>query len=103
MSDLTNQRFGRIVALRDVGTGPTGRRWLCRCDCGKEFERAAGQLRRQANNGVTQMCLGCNQAQRQERAKRFKRFGARRRKDQLTRTGSLWAAAEIQDLDEVLA
>lgn len=41
--DITGQRFGRLVALRLVDTpyiSPAGkktRRWLCRCDCGKEI------------------------------------------------------------------
>lgn len=39
--DLTDERFGRLVAVRDVGTitkgKATGRAWLWRCDCGAEF------------------------------------------------------------------
>lgn len=40
--DLTGQRFGRLTVLRLADTPyitPTGkatRRWVCRCDCGKE-------------------------------------------------------------------
>lgn len=30
--DLTNQRFGRLVALKYIGAS----KWLCKCDCGNE-------------------------------------------------------------------
>lgn len=33
--DITGHRFGRLVAVRDVGTsGERGRLWVCQCDCG---------------------------------------------------------------------
>ena len=36
-TDLTNKRFGHLVAIRDVGVNKKGRRlWLCSCDCGKD-------------------------------------------------------------------
>lgn len=43
IKDLTGQRFGRLVALRESSTpyispkGKPARRWVCRCDCGKEI------------------------------------------------------------------
>lgn len=34
--DLTGQRFGRLVAIKDVGINKYGKHlWLCQCDCGK--------------------------------------------------------------------
>lgn len=37
MKDLTMQRFGRLVAIKPVGTDKWGNyRWLCKCDCGNE-------------------------------------------------------------------
>lgn len=41
MIDLTGQRFGQLVVLSETSpyTSPAGkktRRWLCRCDCGKQ-------------------------------------------------------------------
>src|SRR5437867_1727450 len=48
--DLTNQRFGKLVALQHIGRGF----WSVRCDCGKEFEVAGAQLR----NGQIASC-GC--------------------------------------------
>lgn len=41
--DLTGQRFGRLVVLREADEpyrsprGIPSRRWVCRCDCGKEI------------------------------------------------------------------
>lgn len=35
--DLTNQRFGYLVALRPVGSTRRGVQWACRCDCGVEL------------------------------------------------------------------
>jgi hypothetical protein len=32
--DLSGQRFGRLVAVRDVGSNGKRRLWECRCDCG---------------------------------------------------------------------
>lgn len=35
--DLTGQRFGRLVAIKQVGKNKSGYQlWLCRCDCGGE-------------------------------------------------------------------
>lgn len=48
--DISNQRFGRSVALEYVGN----HRWKCKCDCGNEFLAYSLQLRK----GVTQSC-GC--------------------------------------------
>ena len=43
--DLTGQRFGKLVAIEDVGGSPYGRQWRCRCNCGQETIAIAGQLR----------------------------------------------------------
>ena len=32
--DLTGQRFGRLVVLRQVGSRKRSALWLCKCDCG---------------------------------------------------------------------
>lgn len=54
---LAGQRFGRLVALRDMGRAPDGhRQWLCRCDCGAETTVRVGHLRSVAVG--TQSC-GC--------------------------------------------
>jgi len=52
---LQGQRFGRLVAIRDIGHGTSGcRLWLCRCDCGEEAQVVTSSLRR----GLTKSC-GC--------------------------------------------
>ena len=52
--DLTNQRFGRLVAIQSVGSRHGNMYWLCECDCGNTKEIAANSLRR----GTTISC-GC--------------------------------------------
>lgn len=53
--DLTNQRFGRLTALRSIRSNKAGNRvWLCVCDCGKTKEVTAAGLR----FGQTRSC-GC--------------------------------------------
>ena len=42
-SELSGLRFGRLIALRDVGTDGQHRQWLCRCDCGAERVYPAGR------------------------------------------------------------
>ena len=58
---LQGQRFGRLVALRDVGRSGQSRLrlWLCECECGKMATVASGNLR----SGHTQSC-GCIQYER---------------------------------------
>lgn len=51
---LAGQRFGRLVALRDVGSACQQRLWHCRCDCGDEVTVMARSLR----SGNTKSC-GC--------------------------------------------
>jgi len=53
--DITGQRFGRLIVLRD--TGKRYRRyviWACKCDCGKLVEVPSGDLR----SGKIKSC-GC--------------------------------------------
>lgn len=56
--DLTGQRFGRLVAIKDAGyTKNRSRVWECKCDCGNTAFVQAGNLK----NGHTKSC-GCLQA-----------------------------------------
>lgn len=58
--DLTGQRFGRLIAIKDVGKNKWGsRRWLCRCDCGNLTEAISSRLRA----GCPQSC-GCLQREK---------------------------------------
>ena len=53
--DITGQRFGRLVALKRVGTDQNkNATWLCQCDCGGTKIAPSTALR----NGFTQSC-GC--------------------------------------------
>lgn len=53
-TDITSQRFGRLVAVKKVDGWYRGQWWLCRCDCGSEATVVYASLRR----GLTHSC-GC--------------------------------------------
>lgn len=57
VKDITNQRFGKVVALAFVGMFKHKARWKCRCDCGNESTHSAIDLR----SGNTTSC-GCVKA-----------------------------------------
>ena len=52
--DLTGQRFGRLVVIREYGRKNGHVAWLCKCDCGNEVVINGAYLR----NGKSQSC-GC--------------------------------------------
>lgn len=52
--DLTNQRFGRLIALKDIGTQFGKRLWRCKCDCGSYTNVVSSKL---IENGV--LSCGC--------------------------------------------
>lgn len=59
LKDLTNCRFGRLVALCVVGVDKRrGAIWKCRCDCGNEVELIGSKL----TTGTTKSC-GCLQSE----------------------------------------
>lgn len=43
--DITGTRYGRLVAIKRVGTSGGHALWLCVCDCGVECEKTLGKLR----------------------------------------------------------
>lgn len=54
-NDLSGKRFGRLIALKDVGKTPQGKRkWECICDCGQTTIAPSGGL----SNGDYKSC-GC--------------------------------------------
>lgn len=56
--DLTGQRFGRLVAINDIGRNKSGAvMWRCSCDCGREVVVRCADLR----NGAQKSC-GCYRA-----------------------------------------
>ena len=45
--DLTGMRFGRLVAIKIVGTAKSGHKiWLCKCDCGNDHEVTSASLQK---------------------------------------------------------
>lgn len=78
--DLAGKRFDRITILSGAGStgapGAPGRRklWLCRCDCGQEFTRTTGALRR--SEIARAASCGCERAERIGQLRRT--HGARR-------------------------
>lgn len=58
--DLTGKRFGKLVVIRRTAdhcqpSGQKKRKWLCKCDCGKEIEVREDSLK----TGNTKSC-GCS-------------------------------------------
>lgn len=59
-TELTGQRFGRLVVLHEDGRDKWGQAlWKCKCDCGSEVTVRGGDLR----NGHTTSC-GCFHSER---------------------------------------
>ena len=45
MRDLTGQKFGRLTAIKPVGSNKYGNKlWQCECECGKLHVAASGKL-----------------------------------------------------------
>lgn len=61
--DLTGQRYGRLVVVREVEPKDYSRRFLCRCDCGEEKTVYMTALR----SGNAQSC-GCLRDERTSQA-----------------------------------
>lgn len=58
--DLIGHRYGELIVLAAAGqTAAKKTKWLCRCDCGKEFVAVGGSLR----SGHTTTC-GCSYLRR---------------------------------------
>ena len=53
--DLTGQRFGKLVAVKSIGSKNGQRMWECECDCGKKIVAKASSL----SAGNTNSC-GCS-------------------------------------------
>ncbi len=49
--DITSQRFGRLIAIKKVGTDSRRNAiWLCKCDCGNECQRIVAELTKNKNH-----------------------------------------------------
>lgn len=69
--DITNQRFGRLIALYPNGKTSNGiTLWHCQCDCGTEKDIRITSL----NNGETKSC-GCLRSDFKAQDLTNKRFG----------------------------
>ena len=69
--DLTGNRYGRLVAIRNTGEKKrTSFVWECQCDCGNIAYVPAGHL----TNGGTQSC-GCLHRETIQKDRRGQRFG----------------------------
>lgn len=70
--DLTGRRFGKLTVLRRVKNKNNRTCWLCRCDCGREKEVSAHDLK----TGKVKSC-GCRQFYKGKGVKDIsgKRFG----------------------------
>lgn len=55
IQDLTGQRFGKLIALREDGRNNGNVLWCCKCDCGNYHSTRASNLKR----GRTKTCGGC--------------------------------------------
>lgn len=59
--DLTGQRFGRLVVIKEAGRAKDGRvLWLCKCDCGGYTSTPSTKTLR---NGTCRSC-GCIERER---------------------------------------
>lgn len=70
--DLTGLRFGRLVAVRDVGSMRAFRLWQFKCDCGSIIERTTASV----VHGGTGSC-GCFQREESSRRNSLKIEGQR--------------------------
>ena len=52
--DLTGKRYGKLTAIKDIGTKDNRRLWLCKCDCGRETTIIT------SNWGSIKSCGHCN-------------------------------------------
>lgn len=96
MEDITNIKFGHLVALE-----PTNKRsgtqvvWKCRCDCGNITEASSGSLK----NGTTISC-GCIRSKGQEKISKLLNtnnlmYQTEKKFDNLKFGDSIWSKARF--------
>ena len=54
IKDLSNQKFGKLIALYPIESNTAHKQWHCKCDCGNECNVESSRL----IAGITQSC-GC--------------------------------------------
>lgn len=92
IKDLTGQRFGRLVAIRQDGRDKYGRvMWLCQCDCG-----SAKTIRsRDLTSGRTQSCGCLNKERIIELNKRRSTHGG-----SYSRIYGVWSGIKVRCFDK---
>lgn len=87
--DITGQKFGRLTALRRVGSNGHSALWLCKCDCGNETVVTLSHLK----GGQTRSC-GCLLKETRKTSGKKSGIGIRTKKhgDFGTRLYRIWAA-----------
>lgn len=58
-SAMVGRRFGMLIVLCEYDRTRNGRRWSCRCDCGRKAIRAGTSLRQGLKHGERASCLTC--------------------------------------------
>lgn len=79
--DLTGQRFGRLVVVKEAPNKSGRIRWVCLCDCGKEHTTYAKLLR---NGG----CISCGCYRNELATKRLKSIPLQVQKERGFKLGS---------------
>lgn len=60
--ELTGKMFGKLIVLEFAGPDKYGKSlWRCKCSCGNEITKAAGDLRRMSEGH----CIKCNRGHNQ--------------------------------------
>lgn len=87
--DITNQRFGKLIALYDTGIRKNRQAlWHCKCDCGKECDVLGNSLR----SGHTTSC-GCKRYDKKVEdltGKKFNNLTVLERKGSDSNRRALW-------------
>lgn len=94
--NLSGHRFGKLVAICDIGRTKRGRVWKCRCDCGGETTSVSTYLK----NGHKRSC-GCLHAESAKVAGQKQRTHGHTSKDR-KRTASeyhAWASMKSRCLN----
>ena len=75
--DLTDQRFGRLIAKEPIGKANDGSiKWRCECDCGNETTVVACDLRRKSTKARHRATHSCGCLARELSAARLRKHGA---------------------------
>lgn len=68
-TDISGKRFGRLVAIKRVGTYYSSTLWECKCDCGNIVNIPLQHL----NNGATRSC-GCLKSDKLKNKNNFEEY-----------------------------